>query len=103
MHFLYLFVTFQNFANVHVFFMSFQLNQPDLLIPNNYCFHNQVNPPPDRLGVVNQTFTKLDMVYCDFIQDNMITTKHGFSLNSWFNKNMVTNKFTSTLESCIDV
>ena len=59
---------------------------PVLLIPNNYCFHNQVIPPPDKLGVVDQTFTKIDMVYSDFIQENMITTKHGFSLNSGFTK-----------------
>ena len=55
--------------------MIFQLILPVLLTPNNYCFHNQVIPPPARLGVVYQTFTKLDMVYSDFIQEKMITTK----------------------------
>ena len=38
-----------------------------LLTPNNYCFQNQVTPPSDGLWVVHQTFTKLDMVYCDFV------------------------------------
>ena len=50
-----------------MFFMNFQLILPVLLTPNNYCFHNQVIPPPDRLGVVYQTFTKLHMVYSDFV------------------------------------
>ena len=71
---------------IFMFFMIFQLILPVLLTPNNYCFHNQVIPPPDRLGVVYQTFTKLDMVYSDFIQENMITTKHGFSVKSGFTK-----------------
>ena len=48
-------------------FMIFQLILPVLLTPNQYCFHNQVTPPPDRLGVSNQTFTKLDMVTSDFL------------------------------------
>ena len=56
-----------------MFFMIFQLILPVLLTPNNY-FHNQVIPLPDRLGVVDQTFTKLDLVYSDFIQENFITT-----------------------------
>ena len=58
-----------------MFFMIFQLILPVLLTPNNYCFHNQVIPPPDRLGVVDQTFTKLDMVTSDFIwsQPNMVS------------------------------
>ena len=47
--------------------MVFQLILPVLLTPNKYCFHKQVIPPPERRGVVNQTFTKLDMVYSDFI------------------------------------
>ena len=46
--------------------MIFQLILPVLLTPNNYCFHDQVTPPSDRLCVVNQTYTKLDMVYSDF-------------------------------------
>ena len=46
--------------------MIFQLILPFLLTPQNYRFHNQVIPAPDRLGVVDQTFTKLDMVYSDF-------------------------------------
>ena len=69
-----------------MFFMIFQLNVPVLLSPKNYYFHNQVIPPPDKLGVVDQTFTKLDMVYSDFIQENIITTQHGFSLNSGLTK-----------------
>ena len=36
--------------------------------------------------MVNQTFPKLDMVYGDFSQEDMITTKHCFSLNSGFTK-----------------
>ena len=47
---------------IFMFFMIFQLILSVLLTPNNYCFHNQVIPPPERLGVVDQTFTKLDMV-----------------------------------------
>ena len=47
--------------------MIFQLILPVLLTPNNYCFQDQVTPPSDRLWVVNQTFTKLDMVYSDFV------------------------------------
>ena len=46
--------------------MNFQLILPFLLTPTNYCFQDQVTPPSDRLWVVNQTFTKLDMVYSDF-------------------------------------
>ena len=47
--------------------MIFQLILPVLLTPTNYCFQDQVTPPSDRLWVVNQTFTKLDMVYSDFL------------------------------------
>ena len=47
--------------------MIFQLILPVLLTPTNYCFQDQVTPPSDRLLVVNQTFTKLDMVYSDFL------------------------------------
>ena len=42
--------------------MIFQLFLPVLLTPTNYCFQDQVTPPSDKLWVVNQTFTKLDMV-----------------------------------------
>ena len=55
--------------------MIFQLNLPVLLTPTNYCFQDQVIPPSDRLLVVHQTFTKLDMVNI-----------HGFSLESGFTK-----------------
>ena len=60
---------------IFMFFMFLQLILPVLLTPNNYCFHNQVSPPPDRLGVVNQTFTKLDMVISDFLwsHPNMVS------------------------------
>ena len=44
-----------------MFFMIFQLILTVLLSPTNHCFHNQVIPPPEGLGVVDQTFTKLDM------------------------------------------
>ena len=47
--------------------MIFQLILPVLLTTNNYFFQDQVTPPSDRLWVVNQTFTKLDMVYGDFL------------------------------------
>ena len=47
--------------------MICQMISPVLLTPINYCFDNQVIPPPDRLGVVYQTFTELDMVYSDFV------------------------------------
>ena len=47
--------------------MIFQLILPVLLTPTNYCFQDQVTPPSDRLLVVNQTFTKLDMVYSEFL------------------------------------
>ena len=55
--------------------MIFQLILPVLLTPNNYCFHNRVIQPPERLGVVDQTFTKLDMVYSDCIwsQPNIVS------------------------------
>ena len=42
------------------------MNLPVLLNPNTYCFPDQVIPPSNRLWMVNQTFTKLDMVYSDF-------------------------------------
>ena len=50
-----------------MFFMIFQLIPPVLLTPTNYCFQDLVTPPSDRLWVGNQTFTKLDMVYSDFV------------------------------------
>ena len=50
-----------------MFFVICQLNLPVLLAPTNYCFQDLVTPPSDRLWVVNQTFTKLDMVYSDFV------------------------------------
>ena len=53
--------------SVFIIFMIFQLILPVLLTPTNYCFQDQVTPPSDRLWVVNQTFTKLDMVYSDFV------------------------------------
>ena len=53
--------------SVFIFFMIFQLNLPVLLTPTNYCFQDQVTPPSNRLWVVHQTFTKLDMMYSDFI------------------------------------
>ena len=58
-----------------MFFMIFQHILPFLLTLNNYCSHNKVIPPPDRLGVVNQTFNKLDMVISDFLwsQPNMVS------------------------------
>ena len=59
-----------------MFFMICQLSLPVLLTLNNYCFHNKGIPPPDRLGVIDQTFTKLDMVTSDLIwsQTNMVST-----------------------------
>ena len=47
--------------------MIFQLILPVLLTPTNYCFQDQVTHPSDRLWLVNKTFTKLDMVYSDFL------------------------------------
>ena len=47
--------------------MIFQLILPVLLTPTNYCFQDQVTTPSDRLLMVDQTFTKLDMVYSDFL------------------------------------
>ena len=47
--------------------MIFQLILPVLLTPTNYCFQDQVTSPSDRLLLVNKTFTKLDMVYSDFL------------------------------------
>ena len=47
--------------------MIFQLILPVLFTPTNYCFQDQVTFPSDRLLLVNQTFTKLDMVYSDFL------------------------------------
>ena len=56
----------QNFS-VFIIFMIFQLILPVLLTPTNYCFQDQVTSPSDRLLLVNQTLTKLDMVYSDFL------------------------------------
>ena len=50
-----------------MFFVIFQMNLPILLAPTNYCFQDLVIPPSDRLWVVNQTFTKLDMIYTEFV------------------------------------
>ena len=61
--FLGIFITF----SVFIIFMIFQLILPVLLTPTNYCFQDHVTPPSERLWVVNQTFTKLDMVYSDFL------------------------------------
>ena len=47
--------------------MIFKLILPVLLTPNNYYFHNKVIPAHARLGVFDQTFTKLDMVFSGFI------------------------------------
>ena len=46
--------------------MIFQPILPFLITPTNYCFQEQVTPPSDGLWVVNQTFTKLDIVYSEF-------------------------------------
>jgi hypothetical protein len=51
--------------SVFIIFMIFQLILPVLLTPTNYCFQDQVTSPSDRLLLVNQTLTKLDMVYSD--------------------------------------
>ena len=50
-----------------MFFVIFQLNLPVLLAPTNYCFQDLVTPPSDGLWVLNQTFTKHDMVYSEFV------------------------------------
>ena len=63
MSFLEILLTFLVFTT----FMIFQLIVPVLLIPTNYCFQDQVTPPSDRLWLVNQPFTKLNMVYSDFL------------------------------------
>ena len=46
---------------IFMFYMLFQLILRVLLTPTNHCFDKQVIPPPERLGVVDQTFTKHDM------------------------------------------
>ena len=61
--FLGIFLTF----SVFIIFMIFQLILPFLLTPTDYCFQDKVTPPYDRLLVVNQTFTKLFVVYSDFL------------------------------------
>ena len=48
-----------------MFFMNFQLIAPVLLTPTNYCFHDQVIPPPDKLEVVYQTNL---ILFCDHRQ-----------------------------------
>ena len=55
--------------------MIFQLILPVLLTPTNYCFQDHVTPPSDSLWVVNQTFTKLAIVYSDLLWSppNMIS------------------------------
>ena len=53
--------------SVFIIFMIFQLILPVLLTPTSYCFQDQLTSPSDRLLLVNQTFTKLDMVYSDFL------------------------------------
>ena len=61
-------VSFRSIAKFFIFiiFMIFQMILPVLLTPTNYSFQDQVTPPSNRLWVVNQTFTKLDMVDSDF-------------------------------------
>ena len=84
LHFFVIFIILVNFP-IFMFFMIFQRILPVLLTLDNYCFHTQVIPRPDWLGVVDQTFTKLDIVTSDFIwsQPNMVSVlildsqKHG--------------------------
>ena len=61
--------------SVFIIFMFFQLILPVLLTTTNFCFQDQVTPPSDRLLVVNQNFTKLDMVYSIFFwsQPDMVS------------------------------
>ena len=69
MQLLHQFVIFQNLGNFANFQVSiiFQMILPVLITPNNYYFQDQVIPPSNRLWMFNKTFTKLDMVYSDFI------------------------------------
>ena len=53
--------------SVFIIFMIFQLILPVFLTPTNYCFQDEVTSPSDWLFLVNQTITKLDMVYSDFL------------------------------------
>ena len=61
--FLGIWLTFSVFINL----MIFQLILPALLTPTNNCFQDQVTRPSNRLWVVNQTFTKPDMVFSDLL------------------------------------
>ena len=78
-----------------MFFMIFQLILPVLLPPDKYCFHNHVIPAPDQLGVVDQTFTKLDMVYSDFIWSppNMVLVLFLYSRKYGHNQIYLYNKW----------
>ena len=68
--------------------MIFQLILSVLLTPTKYCFQDQVTHPSDRLWVVNQTFTKLDMVYShhQFYLYLVLTLQVPLTLPSVFSK-----------------
>ena len=59
-----------------------------LLTPTKYCFQDQVTPPSDRLWVVNQTFTKLDMVYSDFMDSRKYGHHQFYLYTAPFSSNM---------------
>ena len=75
-----------------MFFMIFQLIPPVLLTPTNYCFNDQVIPLPDRLGVVYQTLTKLDMVQSDLLCGHRWLPQSYSAVR----EHMVYNKLSST-------
>ena len=69
MQLLHLFVIFQNFsnfANFHVF-RNFSTESAYPIRSHQLLFSRPGDPPSDGLWVVNQTFTKHDMVYSDFV------------------------------------
>ena len=69
MQLLHMFVIFQkfgNFANFHVFH-DFSTDCACPTHSQQLLFTRPGDPPSDRLWVVNQTFTKLDLVYSDFV------------------------------------
>ena len=55
------------YLSIFMFFVIVQLIPPVLMTPTRCCFHVQVTPPSDKMWVVNQTFTNLDMVYSAFV------------------------------------
>ena len=60
-----------------MFSMIFQLILPVLLTSINYCFHNQIIPARDRLGVVDQTKRTKSTIFEAWQRHKDIFTNHN--------------------------